>query len=790
MLPPLTEQPKIIVKGRPLGGRVSLPVRLSSLALSLAIILQSVMLYAPRSYADFKPLGGVTQIENLSELCNDIQKVMTITQFYQKALMVSAAKDTTTTSGITFSLANNADYIPKICSLMMAVLTARNTEGVLRAARMAARISGSTLETQIDMLEDSIGLYDFATRLSQVKDNRDLKNKILNVNNHARIVNYMQRWYPRLFQEREDEAKRVAAAIDRQSKMTEITTKIFEGCRQTNFAPSDPTKVPTPDEELSLPAALRISQEMEDGVRMRDMGLEGSDKAHKVLNNMLRQIISDPEELESASYILAKFRRESFWLSLGYRPPTSDKKTPPRSKVVPNKAAERGTGDEVRPLDTEKFEMAGVFYVDQGTSDGSQCRRENKPTYEAEVWLINNTNILIDRFIKSRSIADAVTVCPSSPDEAINNTEVLHMAPQIKDRGLADLLAKVNARTVADNCQKFNVKAQAEKMAKLENLGTRNTDFDGMRMQVDKCAPTKEDEIRLKPINYVERENVRTMRQWISHYNERFASWVNFNYQLVLTENPISNSLRDYVADPINQAMTGGRKTSTTAWDPNAARRLSPEQIRFFQDWRQFSFCSIPATLERRYPIEYANAFETKDPEAMATVVRKCEFEETQNAANDRIFEQYFYGMLDSLEAFQEGRRKILKNEIIMGAFRKGANLKNTKSCKEDLKPADFEKAMVQTNTVLFEEIADMYEFMRDSDRRRNESEQQARDEMNKIMNIWEVSTAIRREERARGQLYKNDPRNGETADFHGMMPSLNQQRKIQQREQYNIPDQ
>lgn len=742
---------------------------------------------SPEARADFQQLGDASSVANLRELCDDIQAVTTIVRFYRKAFKISAARDTTTFSGITASLVEEADYIPKMCTLIMAVLTARNTEGILRAARIASRIAGLGLENEIDFAEESIGMYDFASRLTKIKDNRDLKQKLLNVNNHARIVNFMQRWG--LAGDGTEGAKREAAAMDRQSKMVEITTKLFEGCRRPIFKPTDPSMVPTPDGELSPIQALLLFDKTDEAVKRRDGALVDANKAHETLNHMLAQIISDPTELESASYILAKFRREAFWLSVGYIPPTGDAKTAPKSKFIPNEHAEYGAGEKIRELDHEEFDMTGVFYEDQGTSDASQCFRKNKDKYQAEAWLMNNTTVLIDRYIKSKEIAQAVEVCPGSPEEAIDGVNVDMVAPKNKDPGLAEAVAKINSKRVEDNCQKLDVAEHMKRLRKLKSLGDEPLETAELRVQQNDCKPTLEDEIRLTPITYVDNESIKNMRDFMTYYNDKFAYWVETQYHMAIKENPVSNSLRNFVADPINEFMAGIFPNSKRSkWDPNDAKRLSDEQRKFYSDWRQFSFCSLPRTLEKRYPDEFETASKNMkdDPEALTSLIRKCKFDENQPAANDRIFEDFFRGMLASMEVFEKSRQTIMQTDLIMGAYRTGANLKNKKGCLEPLMPTDINMAMAKSVTVLFEEIADAHAFQREVQLKSDEEKAQAKEAAAQIQRIWAVTANMKKTTEAKSLLYRYDLNNGDNADYQGMMPSLIEQRVKEKRFQYD----
>ena len=758
----------------------------------LVLVLLSLSCPWQRAKADFTPLGSASSVTQLREICDDIQSVVAIVQFYQDAFTVTAARDTQSVSGITYSLAQRADMIPKICSLVMAVLTAKNTEGILRAARLANRLTSAGLDTQIDFAEDSISMFDFLSRLTKVQDNRDLKQKLLNVNNHARIVNYMQRY--NLFGDGTEGAIRESVAIDRQKKMEEITTQLFEGCRKIIGKPVDPSKLQTPDGEVPFFTAQGLLTKSVEAVEEQSLALKDIEKTQAAINKMLTKVIMEPDELESSSFILSKFVREGYWLSVGFIPPRNFSKSEPVVEFVPEPYAANRPPDSVSkklPIREER-DMKDVFYNDQGSFDGAQCLRKNKSKYQAEAWLVSNVNWLTDPFLKGLSISKAVDVCPTSPDEALDGLQVSMIAPEIKDSGLAQSLATQAAKDFSEHCQKTDQAELAKKLEKLKALGDDDPAFSGLRVQVDNCKPTFEDDVRLKPITYVNIESIKNMRDWMNHYSKQFSHWIETKYQLSLAENNVSSGVRNYVADPINKLFSGFYPNSRkSAWDPLAAQRLSPEQTRFYQDWRRFSFCTLPSTIKRRYP-EKAELLKSmkNDSQEYLAIVKQCEFDESQPSANDTIFEDFMYGLIDSIERYHKARAVVLKTDLRVGAYKKGANLKNKRACDETLKPMDIATIQAKSNVFLFEEIADLHAFQRQVTLKRDQEDAKAKDSMAEVQRIWEMTNSMKATMDDQNRRFQYDPNSGDGADYDKMMPTLPENRMREKQFRTDHPEQ
>lgn len=135
---------------------------------------------------DFKSLDsqlGGKRVEQLALACNYVDRIQAVV-----AILRSSAAIATATTGMPAWIVSTADSIPNFCNLTMAILSAKNLDGVLRAARMANGIVQGAAENSLDFIEDSV---DLALTLDAFRSSKSSTiDKALNAGMYGRVLNY------------------------------------------------------------------------------------------------------------------------------------------------------------------------------------------------------------------------------------------------------------------------------------------------------------------------------------------------------------------------------------------------------------------------------------------------------------------------------------------------------------------------------------------------------------------------------------------------------------------------
>lgn len=133
---------------------------------------------------DFKSLNdqmGGQRIQELAVACNFVDRISAVMTVLNQSAAIMA-------NGAAVSITATANVIPTVCNMVMAILSAKNLDGVLRAARMANRMAQTGHETSLDFIEDSV---DLAISLDEFgKSKASFVDKALNAGMYAKVLNY------------------------------------------------------------------------------------------------------------------------------------------------------------------------------------------------------------------------------------------------------------------------------------------------------------------------------------------------------------------------------------------------------------------------------------------------------------------------------------------------------------------------------------------------------------------------------------------------------------------------
>jgi hypothetical protein len=746
--------------------------------------------------ADFKPLADPNSVAAFQALCEDMGLVINLTRTYRKLFKITSEANTQTVSGLAAYLADESDYIPKMCSLIMAVATASNTAGVLRAARIANQVAKLGLVNELDAIEDTIDIADFVQNLSKVKDSKDLKYKILNANNHARIIRYLQTWGG--LTDGSDGVAEMGAALDAQGQMENLAGQLFSGCKvplKKNQAPSN--DIFDADGKKLSPQALRtIENKKTKALEVASEALAESNAAHKLLNKMIAAVAVSPEELRSDSYMVNKFRTEAIWLSFGFLPPQST------NKVGVDVVIQDCPKDEFR--DTPRVKNGklvickqtsdkNAYYANQGSIDGAQCSRDKKKEYDATAWMVKNMVILADRYYNYQSLSAALNVCPyGGVEAALGEFTIGGLKPE-KNEDLAEKLKEANLRTLEENCQKKDRDEQFKQLGKLGPIGTDQWSYNVDSTEI-KCKPTRQQRADSAETVYVKNKNINNMRDLIKVYSERFEKFADYKYALHLTENPVSKGFR-YVVGNLERGLADlSSSSSISGWDDQAGLRTTSNQLDLIRSWKQFSSCHRPSTLKRRYPDEYKKTYITDKDGQVRGVQRelnilldKCLIDDVKNPSG-KIFEETFYAMMDATERYFNAQKSALEVDLRMGRYRGNYSDKDKVVCEQALNITDINLATAQATIRMYEAFANA-ERRRSEDRLKEEADkkeiQSAQDEFDTILSL---TTELKEKELKRLLLNKVDIERNQNPDFKGLTPSLMNQRKMEKASMFKNP--
>lgn len=731
------------------------------------VILASVIGFSflnQKAEANFSPLLDPKQIANFSEICYDASSIANIIMLFQTKMTVFAASSPGgQVSSALFSLAQYAQGFQDVCRLVIAIGTAKDTNGILRAAKVANSLTNRSLETYIDLYEDTTSFNDFLTGLKDDGGKGSRKQKLLNVANYNRALNFAFKWLPLDGIDANRVAQKKSKQLARAAMLDDMTNTIF-GCR-VPVVQLDKDSVRTPDGQVKSSEIQRNTVRQQRASLALNKSSAALPKIVTSLQGMIAEVSNTPEELRGALAVLNRFVREGTFVSVGYVPPASGSKlTNGEIGIRENKYAalqpEENPEQGIIPLKkrpkTEQVEDgSGVFYENKGTVDFAQCSKQQ--TTQSEKWLFLNPDIIADRFIKGEWIADSVRVCPAGERASLTNMKISSLSVT-RDEELINRAVERAGKTLEDNCKAEDTNQilkdfQGTNSFRNENSGTN------FYAPPNKCRTTESDLDNLTPLDGGSlATEIDTMADYMEYYNRAFSSFIKAEYSLALSENPISQGLNRSQRS-LSGAMrsSDGSYGSQSRWQRNSGNEVSSEQMRFVNKWRNVSLCQLPSYLIRKYPDAKQLVEEpSTSPEEFAGLIRKCQLDERKVENNDQIFEDFFFALVDELFSLQNAKAEILAIDLRMGAFKPNAPQKPL-GCYENSTAADITMAAAKTQILAVETMTELNEKIEELVELNIEQKRKNEEEAKRIEEVQMINLGKFRESRLRREVDSQD---------------------------------
>ena len=643
--------------------------------------------------------GVFPSLDSFQTLCYDTQAVGQIMLLYQSVIagpaVVNPVGAAAPATGLQFAASYMANTIPRICSLVVAVASAKDTEGVLRAARVANNVLDLQLDTALSIYDDTTSIYSFLARLAPATENS--KEKLLNVNNHRRMLNFASRQvFPMVkkWSGSELSQQKVVRDINQaRARAAQANTlrQQLAGCREP-LKSSQPKagRIEINGREYSFAKFNNLSSAQGKQAEKERLATAKARKFRSSILRMLEKVVRHPYEFVSAQTVLDRLFRSGYWVSVEYRRANSTELTPP---IIDTRG---GVGNEIEIVEDRSKQE----YVTQQGFSGAACSNEEGTRWQA--WIMSNSNIINDKFIDPSFIADSVAVCPQAFD--LNNLELESIVSVTDDKWLATKAAE--ASQAQEKKCKFNTAAGV--LGSLNNLrslggarGGLGADRRGLIDPGPLCPPSKPSSI--PPEGYVQDyRDLRTVADFIDYYNRAFALYIEAKTGVSVKENAVSRGGRS-LARGINSLF--GKERSTDGG------RFSSEQLGIISRWRSVTRCDNYKTLEDRYGKTFTDIYSNESTAtqsdtargfALAELIDRCRREESRPENNGVIFRDMFNGMFTELKTAAEAEREIVKFELEFGSY------KNTtfsdKGCSEPLKPMDLSRIGVGLQALKLEQ--------------------------------------------------------------------------------------
>ena len=756
---------KLKSKGK---GKTLVGVIRSGFVYFLALLVSGVLPVTSRARADFAPLLNPNQVANLSEFCNDYQSVSQIILLFNSSVTLAAiGSPTAPVTAALMAVANKGDSVAKVCAVTLAAGTASNTAGALRATKIANQLYGLGLENQIRLFEDTTSMYDFATNLKN--SNAPLKEKLLNVNNYSRVLGYAFRNFPLDSIDARIEAQRLTKTSEQSLRLAEIN-EVLNGCRKA-ISPLQPGQVMLGGVVVGADILNKLTAQLQQNDIAQQRAAQQIALLARQVLKMLSSVITDPAEMRSAGAIVDSFIQKAFWVSVNYTPPPpGSPKMPGQVVVLPNEASQlqapntpaaqaagvsapTNIGAQNRQKTITVEDKSQIFYTNPGLATYGVCN--NPKATQMEYWMGSHTDALTDPFIKGEWIAAGVYICPLGGDQvALSSSPITAFTPVVSQKKLDKAVDKA-AEAYNENC---HAKSLQTLYANLSNLdGLHPNLAGGLRSETEECPKLNQAQRdNLTPLEATTETlgNIRTMADFVKHYNDEFNNYINDHYDFTISESPLANTIRSQAAAVSNALANDTGYTSSNANDPTDGLRMNPDQVNFIQNWRPdgIGICDIPATLKRRYGND-GNGVPPSTNDIISDpgkydvqykdLVRRCVQESKSSDSDQDIFQTMFTALIDQLQILTQAKAEILKVDLYSGAFRSNGTRK-PQGCYETAKPADIALANAKSSALIIESIQDLKQIVSDMNRATEQREKDAADRAEQMAATWLTAESTR----------------------------------------------
>lgn len=663
-----------------------------------------------------KALPSFPSLDDFQTLCQDTEAVGQIMLLYQSVVAGTSSPGPAT--GLQFAASFMANTVPRICSLVVAVANARDTESTLRAVRIANNLGALQLDTAIGHFEKSVSLYQFLDRLAPISENS--KEKLLNINNHRRALRFAKQWiFPTIKKlsgvelSKKAMIKGISKSRARASRANLLRDRLA-GCRD----PMSSSKPKGNEVEINGRKYNAVNFKAESDAQPKHEekkrgAIAKARQFREVILEMVSKVVTTPEDFVSAQSVVDNVFTKGYWVSVEYAKPNSTTLTPAKSDV------REAPGGEVEIVE----DPSSQEYTQQIGFSGRAC--SNIESKQWHFWIMNNSDIINDFRINPSFIAGSVRRCPTVTNIRGKPLETI---VAVSTEAWIEEQNKKWRDSEEQKCRQNTAEDALKGLSDLKRLGSSDFSDRSRLSQRDPgplCPEPKNPDIP-PPDFFAPIAEMKTLNDFIEYFNEAFSRYVEATTSVSLKENPVSDFFRSISKAHGSMGDGGG-------FDAGAGNRYSKEQLAIISKWRRLTRCDNPTHLEEKYNNSYRQVYsneaadtlsESERAVALAELLDRCRRDETAPEKNESIFEDMFDGMLDELRDFNDAEAKIVQFELNYGVYKSSGG--GQKGCIEELRPNDVAKIGAQLQQINVEQSSELIELLRAAEQRRLAKENQS----------------------------------------------------------------
>ncbi len=672
------------------------------------------LLAGPNARADdFKSLGdqmGGQQVEDLAITCNYVDRINAVMGVLRKVAAVQSAL----TSG-PLAIIAEAESIPQMCQLAMAILSAKNLDGVLKAGRMANRMYVKSDTAMFDFIEDSV---DLAVSLDEFGKSKDSNiDKALNAGMYAKVLNYAFDYTP--LEKASTRAKESGVVSSRQTQLI-ADMKLNNTCLALSTSAKEEAakKAEARKGFVDLPNGLDMTEEEAKRLFKRQekamATLNGAGvERMKILGASLMSMIQRVETrgadaLEVSGEIIRRLiDAEKPYPAVGYNFAAVAAKLKKTDGTItqeendfcnkaandPTDAAGKKASEDERKRQCkgvkEKVDMRPAFYASSRAGVvGNPCDDAGKSLYKLEIFEAKNIPALADPNYDPRVVAETVRVCGDGNFDEIPIDRLVagrersgnREEPNLYSDDDAKALDKETIRQSQDSCIEG---ASSQALKRFNGIRSFGPSADSAaeadwKSQVGCQTMTREDLARQKKdggrVRYQQfSQDFSTAGAWGDYYNQKVTEFVSLKFK-GFADTGVARSLRgvkkiDNALAPDDTSFGGGNK-----WSSGEASWNSPtDNVRRMRgEMGLVSLCELKSRLLRDYPgkKDIINGENDATPRQLLELIQQCrnEREGTIDDYQD-IFSLYLESLYDEKEALAKARADLFEIDVLFGAY-------------------------------------------------------------------------------------------------------------------------
>ncbi|RYZ93253.1 MAG: hypothetical protein EOP06_01590 [Proteobacteria bacterium] len=637
--------------------------------------------------------------------CNDAEGVVQVMSYYQAAFNLKAASEPLTFSGMAAALASQGDFISKACNVILSATTAKSTQDVMNTSRKIAAMTGTGLDSHLDAIEDAISLADFATSAADNKRGGSLKDKLLNKNNHRRLIEPLQR--NGIIADGGQAATEFMIDQAVASELEALNEQAFMGCHEPLDNDATKDRKGKPVDGSDGPLAITTVEKMGDK-RAKDIDSLNRNnilvsQMHELINKMILAVSGDPKEAKAALYAFNGFVRTGVWTEVGYKAP-ANYKLDAKTDSVDNKFASQKVNNS---KDTREVKTTyGVFWKEQGKGTQGTCDEATKGEKELSAFMIGSSGLLIDRQLKQQPIIDSFRVCPGTDTATVLTKTPLEMILKSIDDKNNEAKEKIKENLA--NCQSSKDNEFVDRIQKMKGVGDGTFPYARVDNEEDYCQSTPLTDLQAEPVQ-ITTVNIKNFKDLVERYNGYMNTYVNQQYGNVLKENSLSTFIRKRIANDSERSLANNYPFSRKSrWNDKAGQDyISSEQRDFLSTYRPFSLCHIPEEMEkllssRSSEVKKYYSEGVEDTAKFQELYNACLREEREVRQNKDIFSKYIDTMTTAMIKRQQSIEAVVETDMLLGRYR-GSNQSVSVSigCKVDFNERDW--LSTQTKAILMQ---------------------------------------------------------------------------------------